>query len=81
MIFDGVVGSAREKSGYGGPFIAEFGVGPNYSVVLLEGERAVLHLRRELVAPAQTAALAGAAGNGFADEGPVPGAVFENQVL
>lgn len=76
MILDGVVGPAGEEAGYGGPFVAEFGMGPNNGVVLVGREGAVLHLRRELVAPPQAAALAGSAGDGFADEGPVSGAVL-----
>jgi len=81
VVLDCVVGSALEQAGYGGPFVAEAGMGPDYGVVLFGGEGAVLDLGRELIAPAEAAGLAGAARDGLADEGPVPGPVLLDQPL
>jgi len=81
VVFDGVVSSAVEEAGYGGPLVAEAGMGPDNGVVLFVGEGPVLHLGGQLVAPAEPAGLAGAARDGLADEGPVPGPVFLHQLL
>ena len=81
MVLDGVVGSAREEAGYGGPLVSESGVGPDYGVVLFRREGPVLHLRGQLVAPSEPAGLAGAARDGLADQGPVPGPVLLHQLL
>lgn len=54
VALNGVIGPAVEEAGDGGPLVVEPRVGPNYSVVLVGGERSVPHLRRELVAPPQT---------------------------
>jgi len=81
VVLDGVVGSALEQAGYGGPFVAEAGMGPDYGVVFLGREGPVLDLGRELIAPAEPAGLAGAARDGLADEGPVPGSVLLDELL
>jgi len=51
MILDGVVSSAREKPGYGGPFVPMSLMGPEYDLVLGRGKGPVLDLRAELIAP------------------------------
>lgn len=81
MVFDGVVSSAVEEAGYGGPLVAEAGMGPDYGVVLFGREGPVLHLGGQLVAPPEPAGLAGPARDGLADQRPVPGPVFLHQLL
>ncbi|CAH9131927.1 unnamed protein product [Cuscuta epithymum] len=56
-------------------------MGRENSVILLRRESAVLHLGGELVAPPQAAGLPGPAGDRFADERPVPGAVGLDEAL
>lgn len=51
VVFDGVIGAAVEQASYGGPLVAELGVGHDDGLVLLLREGAMGHLRRELVAP------------------------------
>lgn len=79
MVFDRVIGSAREEAGNGGPAVAVPGVGGEDGVVLGGGEGAVLDGGAELVAPAEAAGLTGAAFNVAADQGPVSGAVFVDE--
>lgn len=81
VVLDGVVGSAVEEAGDGGPLVAEAGVGPDYGVVFLWREGTVLHLRGELVAPPEPAGLAGPTGYRLADQRPVTGAVLLYQPL
>ena len=45
------IGAAVEQASYGGPLVAELGVGHDDGLVLLLREGAMGHLRRELVAP------------------------------
>lgn len=75
VVFDGVVGATIEQSGNGGPFVPESGVGPDNGVVFIGSEGAVLDLRRKLVAPPQSARLAGSTRDGLTDERPIPGAI------
>lgn len=81
VVLDCVVGSALEQAGYGGPFVAEASMGPDYGVVLFGREGPVLDLGGELIAPAEPAGFAGAARDGLADEGPVPGPVLLDEPL
>ena len=68
VVLDGVVGAAGEEARDGGPLVAEPCVRAEDGVVLLGREGAVLHLRRQLVAPPEAARLAGATRDGAADE-------------
>ena len=79
MVLDGVVGAAREEARDGGPLVAVAGVGGEDERVLARREGAVVHVGAELVAPAEAAGLAGAAGDGGADEAPAVGAVLLHQ--
>lgn len=81
MVFNGVVSAAREEAGDGGPLVSKTAVGPDDGLVLLGGEGTVLHLRRELVTPAEPARLTGSARNRFADQRPVPGTMLLDQPL
>lgn len=81
VVLDGVVGSAVEEAGDGGPLVAEAGVGPDYGVVFLWREGTVLHLRGELVAPPEPARLAGPTGYRLADQRPVTRTVLLYQPL
>lgn len=67
VVFDGVVGATVEQASDCGPLVAEPGVRSHDSIVLLGRERPVLDVGRELIAPPQTAGLAGSTGNGLAD--------------
>lgn len=71
MVLDGVVGAAGEEARDGGPFVSVNGVRLYDHLVLRRSERTVLHLRTQLVAPPQTARLAGTPGNSGAYDGPV----------
>lgn len=80
MVLDGIICSAGEEAGDGGPLVAVEGVGPDDNVVLLRRKGLVLDGGAELVAPPEAAGLAGAAGDACADEGPVAWAVLGNQL-
>ena len=75
VVLNGVIGSARQQTGNGGPPVSVLGVGGDDGLVLLGGEGAVLDGGAELVAPAQAAGLARPTLNVAADEGPVAGSV------
>ena len=79
MVFDSVISPAGEEPGDGGPFIAVQSLSVNDRLVFLGGEGSMLDLRRELVEPPEPTGLSRAAGNGFADQGPVPWAVYTDQ--
>lgn len=81
MVFYGVVSAAREETGDGGPLVTKAAVGPDDGLVFLGREGTVLHLRRELVAPAKPARLARSARDRFADQRPVPGTMLLDQPL
>lgn len=76
MVLNSVIGPTRKKSGNGGPFVTEAGMGPDNGIVLFGCKSPVLNLRGELITPPETAGFAGSTRDGFADEGPVSWAVF-----
>lgn len=51
MVLNGIVGAAGEEAGYGGPTVAELGVGRQDGPVLLRGKGQMGHIWAELVAP------------------------------
>lgn len=76
MILDGVIRPAGKNSSNSSPSVTEIGMSSDNSLILLRRKGAVLDLRRELIAPSETAGLAGTAGNGFADERPISRAML-----
>lgn len=81
MVLDRVIGAAGEKPSDGGPLVPELGVGADDRLVLVRSERAVLHLRRQLVTPPEAARFAGPARDRLADQRPVPRAVLLHETL
>lgn len=80
MVLDRVVSSPNQKLGDRCPLVPMNCVGIHYNSVLLFSEGFALDLRVELVAPAEAAGLAGAAGDPLRNEGPVPGPVNHDQI-
>lgn len=81
MVLNGVVSTAVEETGDGGPLVTELGVGAKDSLILIRREWPVLHLRRQLVAPPKPTRLTGPSGNRFADHRPVPWPVLLYKIL
>lgn len=80
MVLDGVVSAAGEEARDGGPFVAVNGVRLDDDRVLRRGKRAVLHVGAELIAPPETAGLAGSARDAGADDRPVPRTVLADEL-
>lgn len=81
VVLYGVISPTREQTGYGGPFVPKLGVSPDNRLVLVGRKSPMLHLRRELITPAEPARLPGTTRNRLADQGPIPGAMLLNQPL
>ncbi|KAJ0846593.1 hypothetical protein HanRHA438_Chr15g0726621 [Helianthus annuus] len=81
MVFNRVIGPARQQTGNSSPFIPKPDVRPKDGFILFGRKRPVLHLGRELVAPAQPARFSGPTWDGFANKRPVSWAVLFNKLL
>ncbi|KAI5439357.1 hypothetical protein KIW84_024944 [Lathyrus oleraceus] len=81
VVFNSVVGSTRQKTGYGSPFVSESGMCSDYSIILFRRESPMLHLRRKLITPTQPAGFPGPSRNRFADYRPVSRPVLLNKLL
>lgn len=75
VILDGVISATIEKTSNGGPLVAESGVSLDNGVIFIGSERVMLHLRRKLVAPPESARLARSPRDGLTYKRPIPGAV------
>lgn len=80
MVLNRIIRPARQDARNSGPLITMNGMRLNDDGVLIWSKGAVLNVGRKLVAPPESAGLAGASRNGGADEGPVPGTMLLNKL-
>lgn len=68
MIFNSVVGSTVEETGYSSPLVTEAGMGPDYGIVFFGRESPMLDLRGKLIAPPEPAGFTRPTRDGLADK-------------
>lgn len=81
MVFYRIVSTSIEEPRDRRPFVSVLGVRLDDDLVFLRRERAVLNLGRKLVAPPETARLAGSTRDRFADQRPIASSMTLHKFL